>query len=107
MLPVNPKRTQTLRNALLATTSLAVVFVVSSILWTQGYPQWAFALGFVSVWAVIALSWSNADFNEESNVILANIVDHNFKQLHERIRELESQLDGKWKEAPTDHRKIA
>lgn len=80
------------QSALLATCGLSAMFVATSILWQSGYPQWGFLLAFAAVWAVISISWSNIDYTEESGSILAGIVDHNFRQLHERIEELEEEL---------------
>ena len=37
--------------------------------------------------------WSNDEFNEESGSILARIVDQNFSQMHERLEQLEKELD--------------
>ena len=80
------------RNALIATTSLSVFLVISSLLWNSGYPQWAFILAFLAIWAVISVSWSNMRFTEESSSILAGIVDHNFRNLHEKVDLIEKEL---------------
>ena len=86
------KRKQPWRNALLATTMLSLFLVLSSLLWSSGYQEWAFLLAFAAIWVLISLSWSNVDFTEESSSILARIVDHNFEEMHVRIEELEQEL---------------
>ena len=80
------------QSALLATSGLSAIFVATSLLWQAGYPQWGFLLSFAAVWALLSISWSNVDFTEESGTLLADIVDHNFTQLHERVADLEAQL---------------
>ena len=80
------------RDALIATTGLSVFILASTMLWSSGRPEWAFALAFVAIWLLISISWSNIDFTEESGSILARIVDHNFQQMHERIEQLEQDL---------------
>ena len=85
-------KTQPWRNALIATTALSVFLVISSLLWNSGYQQWAFILAFVAIWAVISVSWSNMRFTEESSSILAGIVDHNFRNLHEKVDLIEKEL---------------
>jgi len=86
------KRKQAWKNALIATTGLSVFFVVSTQLWLSGFEEWAFLLLFMAVWGLISLSWSNVDFTEESGTILAGIMDHNFRDMGERIEELEQEL---------------
>ncbi len=86
------RRKQPWRDALIATTGLSVFAMAASILWGSGHAEWAFALAFLAVWMLVAISWSNIDFTEESGSILARIVDHNFTQLHERIEQLEREL---------------
>ena len=81
------------RNALVATTGLSVFFLVATLLWNSGHQQWAFALFFLAVWVLISVSWSNMDFMEQSGSILARIVDHNFRDLHEKVDLLEKELD--------------
>lgn len=78
---------------LLATSGLAATLFCASLLWQQGLPQWAFVLGFAAVWALISISWSNVDFAERSGTVLAGIVDHNFVQMHERLLELEREVE--------------
>ena len=85
-------RKQPWRDALIATTGLSVLTLTSSMLWSSGHQQWAFALAFVAIWLLISISWSNIDFTEESGFILARIVDHNFTQMNERIEQLEQEL---------------
>ena len=81
------------QSALLATSGLAAMFVVTSSLWQAGHPQWGFLLAFGSVWALIAISWSNVDYTEVSSLLLADIVDHNVSHLQERIQHLEEELE--------------
>ena len=85
-------RKQPWRDALIATTGLSVFILASTMLWSSGHPEWAFALAFVAIWLLISISWSNIDFTEESGSILARIVDCNFHQMNERIERLEQDL---------------
>lgn len=99
------KKTTPWQSALLATCGLSAIFVATNALWQAGYPQWGFLLAFCAVWALISISWSNVDYTEESGLILADIVDHNLKHLHDRIHELEheiGQLKSHWLQR-TDH----
>ena len=86
------ERKQPWRDALIATTGLSVFILASTMLWSSGHPEWAFALAFVAIWLLISISWSNIDFTEESGSILARIVDHNFHQMNDRIEQLEQDL---------------
>jgi hypothetical protein len=86
------RRKQPWRDALVATTSLSVFVLASSMLWNSGHQEWSFALAFVGIWLLLFISWSNIDFAEESGSILASIVDHNFDQMAERIDQLEQAL---------------
>lgn len=88
------KKVNPWQNGLLATSALAAIFFASSLLWQQGYAQWAFVLAFSAIWALISISWSNVDYAEESGTILAGIVDNNFNQVHERLVQLEKELEG-------------
>lgn len=81
------------QNGLLATSALAAIFFASSLLWQQGHAQWAFVLAFSAIWILISISWSNIDYTEESGTILARIVDHNFDHVHERLEQLEKELE--------------
>ena len=81
------------RNGLVVTTGLSLFTVLASLLWSAGHAEWAFVLAFLTVWLLISLFWSNDEFNEESGSILARIVDHNFDQMHERLEQLEQELD--------------
>lgn len=96
------KKDTSWKTALLATSGLAALLFAASQLWTAGYPQWGFLLAFTSIWALIAVSWSNVDYTEESGIILADIMDHNINQLHERIGQLETQVQELLKEQ--DHK---
>jgi hypothetical protein len=90
--PTPAKRKRPWRNALITTTGLSAFFLLASQLWLAGYEQWAFVLGFLAVWTVISISWSNVDFTEESGTILARIVDHNFENQQARLDELETEI---------------
>lgn len=86
------KRKQPWRDALIATTGLSLFMLAATLLWKSGHPEWAFVLSFMSIWVLLSISWSNIDFTEQSGSILANIVDHNFDQMHNRIEQLEEEL---------------
>lgn len=90
--PQPSRRKRPWRNALIATTWLSVMFVLATLVWNSGHAQWAFLLGFVAVWLLLSVSWSNVHFTEESSSILAKIVDQNFTQMHERVERLEREL---------------
>jgi len=98
------RRIQPWRNALIVTTGLSVFLVISSLLWNSGYPQWAFILAFLAIWAVISVSWSNMKFTEDSGSILAGIVDRNFRNLHEKVDLIEKELAAikEYQQAVTD-----
>ena len=87
-----PRKKQPWRDALIATTGLSVFVVAATLLWQSGQPEWAFALSFLGVWALISISWSNIDFTEQSGTILARIMDRNFDQMHNRVEQLEEDL---------------
>jgi hypothetical protein len=86
------KRKQPWRDALIATTGYIALLFLSSLLWTSGYEEWAFALAFFATWILLAISWSNIDFTEKSGTLLAEVMDHNFEHMHSRIAELEENL---------------
>ncbi|MFC1740151.1 hypothetical protein ACFL0N_01570 [Pseudomonadota bacterium] len=86
------KSKQPWRDALIATTGLSAFVLAATMLWNSGYPEWAFALSFVSVWLLIYISWSNIDFTEQSGTLLASIMDQNFDQIHDRVEQLEEEL---------------
>lgn len=87
------KKANPWQNGLLATSALAAVLFSSTLLWQQGHPEWAFLLAFSATWALISISWSNVEYTEKSGNILARIVDHNFNQVHERLEQLEKELE--------------
>ena len=87
------RRMRPWRNALMATTGLAVFFIFASSLWQSGHHEWAFLLFFLAVWVLISISWSNIRFAEESGTILAGIVDRNFESLQRKVERLEEQLE--------------
>jgi hypothetical protein len=88
-----PRKKRSWRNALIATTSLSGLAILADLLWTAGRPEWAFAVAFLGVWTLISVSWSNVDFNEESSLMMAEIVDSNFCDLHKRLEGLEQELE--------------
>jgi hypothetical protein len=81
------------RDALIATTGLSLFILAATLLWQTGYRQWAFVSVFVAVWLLLSISWSNMDFTERSGTLLAEIMDHNFQSLHERVETLEKALE--------------
>lgn len=87
------KRKQPWRDALIATTGLSLFALAATLLWQTGYRQWAFVCIFIAVWLVLSISWSNLDFTERSGELLAEIVDHNFQGMHERVEKLEKALE--------------
>lgn len=87
------RRTGPWQRSLLATCALSAAFVAASLLWQSGNPEWAFVVAFASVWVTLSLAWSDVDYTEESGVLLAQIVDHNFDRLHDRLQELEQQIE--------------
>jgi len=89
-LGLNPRRPW--RCGLIATTGLALFLVVASWLWSQGLAEWAFVLAFVAIWVLLSALWSNDEYIEESNKVLAEIVDQNFDRMAERIRKLEQEV---------------
>ena len=101
------KRMNVWQSGLLATSALAATLFASSMLWQQGQPQWAFLLAFAAVWALISISWSSIEFSEKSGTVLANIVDHNFDGMHERLEFLENELERLGEELPEWVRKAS
>ncbi len=86
------KRKQPWRDAFIATTGYIALLFLSYLLWTSSYEEWAFVLAFFATWVLLAISWSNIDFTEKSGSLLAEIMDHNFEQMHSRIAQLEESL---------------
>jgi hypothetical protein len=80
------------RHGFFAATGLSLFAVLSSMLWEAGYPEWAFVLSFLVLWILLTLFWSNDDFNEESGLILAQIVDENLEDIHHRLQEIEEKV---------------
>ena len=100
------KKMNAWQSGLLATSALAAVFFIASLLWQQGLPHWAFVLAFAVVWVLISISWANADYLDESGSILARIVDQNFDHMHERVHLLERELE-ELREKASEIRRIA
>lgn len=101
------KRMNAWQSGLLATSALAATLFASSQLWHQGHPEWAFVLAFAAVWALISISWANIDFSEKSGTMLAQVVDHNFEGMHERLKFLEKELERLGEELPEWVRKAS
>jgi len=80
------------RDALIATTGISAIMFVASLLWNSGNPQWAFIIAFVGVWLLLSISWSNIDFTEKSGTILADVMDHNFDHIDQRVEQLEKTI---------------
>lgn len=80
------------RDALIATTGFSATMFVASLLWSSGNPQWAFTIAFVAVWLLLSISWSNIDFTEKSGSILADVMDHNFDHIDQRVEQLEKTI---------------
>lgn len=97
----------TWQRSLLATSGLAAAFFAASQLWQQGLAEWGFLLGFAAVWALVALSWSSVAFTERSGVLLARIMDRNFEQMHERVVELEQELECLREQLSEPYRKVS
>jgi hypothetical protein len=77
---------------LYAATALSAVGFYANLLVQSGNTQWAFLLSFSSVWCLIAMSWANDGFIEESGMMLAETLDKNVEYLHSRLVSLEQEL---------------
>ena len=91
--PLRLKPRQTWRNSLIVTTALTLLLSGAVHLWSAGWAEWAFVGIFASVWTLLSALWSNDDYIEKSNLMLADIVDHNFEVVHERLKQLEMELE--------------
>jgi hypothetical protein len=80
------------RIGLIIATGLNALAFAASLLWQAGQAEWGFALLFGTSWVLISLLISNDDFNEESDAILARIMDENVDHLRGRIEQLEQAL---------------
>lgn len=80
------------RDGLIIATGLSALAFTSSLLWQAGQAKWGFVLLFGAAWLVISLFLANDEFNEESGVILARVLDENVDHLLERILQLEQEL---------------
>ena len=80
------------RSGLIISTMLSSLVFCATLLWQAGYAQWAFLLLFVAMWLMISLFLINEEFNEESGLILASVLDDNVDQLLDRIHHLEQKL---------------
>ena len=98
---------RTWQSSLLATSGLAAALFAASQLWQQGLAEWGFLLGFAAVWTLVALSWSSVAFTERSGVLLARIMDRNFEQMHERVVELEREVETLREELSGPYRKAS
>jgi hypothetical protein len=95
------------QSSLLATSGLAAAMFAASQLWQQGLAQWAFLVGFAAVWTLVALSWSSVAFTERSGILLARIMDRNFERMHERVVELEQEVEILREELSNPYRKAS
>lgn len=93
MKPELLKRKKPWLSSLVTTTILAVFFTLASQLWVDGRPEWAFVVFFSGLWILLSVFWSNAHYSEASGLVLADIVDHNFRKVSDRIDQLEQQLE--------------
>lgn len=87
-----PKLGKPWQIGLIIATGLNALAFSASLLWQAGQAEWGFALLFGTSWVLISLLLSNDDFNEESGVILARILDENVDHLQARIEQLEHAL---------------
>ncbi len=95
------RKNSTWQSSLLATSGLAAALFAASLLWQNGLAEWAFLLGFGAVWVVLAVTWANIDYSERSGVLLAHVMDRNFEQMHERLVELEREVEA-LQDGPTE-----
>lgn len=95
------------QRSLLATCALSAAFVAASLLWQSGNPQWAFVVVFATTWVTLSIAWSDVDYTEQSGIQLAQIVDHNFDQLHDRLNELEQQLEALRRQRRAPERRVS
>ena len=78
-------------NALITTAALSVAAFLGDLLWTSGHAEWAFVLAFLTIWLLATLFWSNDSFNQHSDWLLAEAMDHNVDHLVERLEALVEQ----------------
>ena len=90
--PFRPRSLRPWRRGLITTTALTVILFGAAQLWSEGWAEWAFVAAFLAVWALTSLLWSNDEYIEESNGMLAGIMDQNFDSLQERLKKIEQEL---------------
>jgi len=77
---------------LIAATVLSLVSLCAILLSQSGHTEWGFILLFGSIWCLISLFWANDSFNEESGLLLAEVLDENVELLNQRLVSLEQEL---------------
>jgi len=80
------------RSGLVISTVLSVLIFIATLLWQNGHPEWAFVLLFGSLWLVVSLLLINDEFNVQSGLILADVLDDNVDHLLNRIHQLEHKF---------------
>jgi hypothetical protein len=78
---------------LITATALSLVTFCAALLNQTGYAEWAFLLMFAAIWCLVSLFWANDSFNEESGFLLAGVMDENMSYVHQRLGQLESELE--------------
>ena len=78
---------------LVTATGLSAVSAIAHACYLAGQPQWAFVTCFVAAWALFSLLWSNDGYNEQSDLLLAKVMDHNVDKLRSRIEALQAEID--------------
>lgn len=77
---------------LITATGLSVIAFYANLLSQSGNAEWAFLLLFGAVWWLTAMFWANDGFNEESGMMLSEVMDRNVEYLHNRLISLEKEL---------------
>jgi hypothetical protein len=77
---------------LIAATGLSLAGFYAQLLSQAGHTEWGFMLMFGAIWCLITLFWANDGFIEESGLLLAEAMDQNVENLHNRLVNLEEEL---------------
>jgi len=80
------------RRGFMTTTGVTLILFIAIQLWNTGWADFAFISAFLAVWALTSILWSNDEYIEESNGMLAGIMDQNFDHLHQRLKRIENEL---------------